>query len=105
MKKILLASLVVILVIPMFALANTGEIISGATVAVTSAPTYLTAKTAADNAIPKIILDAKDDASIFIATDGQVRGVHLQRALEFVRKKEPKLVASDLQIAERIVAL
>lgn len=104
MIKILMASVVVILVIPMFALANTGELISGATVAVTSAPTFLTAKTAADNAIEKMIVEAKDDAAVFVATQGQVRGVYLQRALEYIRRNNPKFVASDLQIAERIIA-
>jgi uncharacterized protein (TIGR02448 family) len=105
-KKILLASAIVILAIPMLALANeTAGLISGATVAVTSAPTFLTAKTAADNAIPKIILDAREDAAVFVATEGHVRGVHLQNALEYIRKNNPRLFATDLQLAERIITL
>ncbi|UYL08623.1 DUF2388 domain-containing protein [Bdellovibrio sp. SKB1291214] len=104
MIKILVASVITILVIPMFALAKTGELISGATVAVTSAPTFLTAKTAADNAIEKMIVEAKDDAAVFVATQGQVRGVYLQRALDHIRKSNPRLIASDLQLAERIIA-
>lgn len=105
MKNLVYIFLMTVLVVPNLVMANeTAEIISGATVAVTSAPTYLTAKTAFDN-IPKVLVDAKDDAAVFIATEGQHRGVRLQKALEYIRKQKPRLEASDMQIAESIVAL
>lgn len=53
----------------------------------------------------KVLYVAKDDAAVFIATEGAMRTVRLQRALEVMRRVQPKLVASDLEIAEGIAAL
>ena len=52
----------------------------------------------------KILLDAKNDAATFVASQGAVRGVQLQAALEHLRASQPQLQADDLQLAEAILA-
>lgn len=56
----------------------------------------------AETEYKKILLEAKDDAAMFVATDGQVRGVNLERALESVRYVN-RTTATDMQIAEEIM--
>ena len=52
----------------------------------------------------KIIQQAQDDAAYFVATNGDVRGVRLSQALELIRKSNPALEASDLALANKILA-
>jgi uncharacterized protein (TIGR02448 family) len=51
----------------------------------------------------KLIIAAQDDAAVFIATDGQLRGAQLESALLYVRQAQPKLRASDLELAQAIL--
>lgn len=51
----------------------------------------------------KIIMESKDDAIYFVASDGKVRGAHLGQALELIRKVNPALEISDLALAEKII--
>lgn len=51
----------------------------------------------------KRLLQARDDAATFVATDGRVRGVQLEAALEYVRQHHAKLHASDLELAQAIL--
>lgn len=54
----------------------------------------------------QLLVVAKDDAAIFIASNGQNRGARLERALEAVRSVNEKArTATDMQIAEQILAL
>ncbi|MEK2690034.1 DUF2388 domain-containing protein [Bdellovibrio sp. GT3] len=66
---------------------------------------FMTTKNAMSPEQYKVLVAAKDDAAIFVGTDGEVRTVRLQRALEVVRKADPRAVASDLEIAEALLAL
>ncbi|WP_150752321.1 DUF2388 domain-containing protein, partial [Pseudomonas fluorescens] len=43
-----------------------------------------------------------DDAAAFIATDGQWRGARLASALDYLRRSQPKLNASDRELAQAI---
>lgn len=52
----------------------------------------------------KIVKAARDDAASFVASQGDIRGVHLQAALTHIRAQQPQLQASDMQIAEAILA-
>ncbi|MBF7728979.1 DUF2388 domain-containing protein [Pseudomonas sp. N040] len=52
----------------------------------------------------KIVRAAKDDAASFVASQGQIRGVHLEAAVTLIRGKQPQLQASDMQLAEAILA-
>lgn len=76
-----------------FDLTTQGVVVSGyATSMVTSAPFDR-----------KLLLAARDDAASFIASDGQLRGVQLESALIYLRRTQPKLRASDLELAQAIL--
>jgi uncharacterized protein (TIGR02448 family) len=51
----------------------------------------------------KLILAAQDDAAAFIASEGQMRGAQLDAALMYLRQTQPKLHASDLELAQAIL--
>ena len=51
----------------------------------------------------KIIRDSQDDAAYFVATNGEVRGARFVQALDVIRKHNPALAASDLDLANRII--
>ncbi len=53
----------------------------------------------------KLVIDAKDDAARFVASNGQARGAQLEAALKHIRSQAPDLHASDLQLASAILAL
>ena|SRR5690606_23672893 len=61
----------------------------------TTASTYLTFKG------NKQVLAARDDASAFVASGGQIRGAHLEAALQQLRTRHPG--ASDEQLAEALL--
>ncbi len=63
----------------------------------TTASTYSTFK---DH---KLLQPAREDASAFIASDGAIRGVHLEAALHRLRADNPQLQASDAQLAQAIL--
>ncbi|PQP03747.1 MULTISPECIES: DUF2388 domain-containing protein [Pseudomonas] len=76
-----------------FNLSTQGTVASGyATSMVTSAPF--------DH---KLLIAARDDAAAFIASDGQLRGAQLESALIYLRRAQPKLHASDLELAQAIL--
>ncbi|SDU34684.1 conserverd hypothetical protein [Pseudomonas pohangensis] len=52
----------------------------------------------------KIVRAAKDDAASYVASQGQIRGAHLEAAVNLIRSKQPQLQASDMQLAEAILA-
>jgi len=49
------------------------------------------------------LVAARDDAAAFIASDGQLRGVQLEAALDYLRQTQPKLHVSDLELAQAIL--
>jgi uncharacterized protein (TIGR02448 family) len=54
----------------------------------------------------KIVREAQDDAASFIATNGDIRGAHLEAALDMLRTRVPEARdASDQDLAEAILAL
>ncbi|WP_443217309.1 DUF2388 domain-containing protein [Pseudomonas sp. MF4836] len=76
-----------------FDLTTEGLVVTGyATSKVTSAPFDR-----------KLILAAQDDAAAFVASDGVMRGAQLESALEYLRRSQPKLHASDLELAQAIL--
>lgn len=53
----------------------------------------------------KVVLQARDDAALFVATDGRVRGAQLEAALHALREHRAEArEASDLQLALAILA-
>lgn len=63
----------------------------------TTASTYVTFK---DH---KEVVAARDDASSFIASDGQIRGPYLEAALRRMRDSHPGLQADDIELATAIL--
>lgn len=51
----------------------------------------------------RLLLAAHDDAAAFVASDGQWRGAQLESALAHLRQTQPKLHASDLELAQAIL--
>jgi uncharacterized protein (TIGR02448 family) len=51
-----------------------------------------------------IILQAKDDAAAFIASDGQIQGAFLEAAIQKIRLDHPDMTASDRELAHAILA-
>ena len=64
----------------------------------TTASTYLTFKD------DKLIVAARDDASSFVASGGEIRGPYLEAALQRIRSEHPDLKASDSELANAILA-
>jgi uncharacterized protein (TIGR02448 family) len=52
-----------------------------------------------------MVLQARDDAASFVASDGRIRGAQLEAALRFLREQHLNArVASDMQLAQAIAA-
>ena len=64
----------------------------------TTGSTYLTFK---DH---KMVVAAQDDAGSFVASDGTIRGPYLEAAMQKVRADNPGLKATDMDLANAILA-
>ncbi|KAF1006592.1 MAG: hypothetical protein GAK32_02430 [Pseudomonas fluorescens] len=64
----------------------------------TTGSTYLTFK---DH---KMVVAAQDDAGSFVASDGNIRGPYLEAAMLKVRADNPGLKATDMELANAILA-
>ena len=64
----------------------------------TTGSTYLTFK---DH---KLIIAAQDDAGSFVASVGGIRGPYLEAAMQKVRSDNPGLQATDMELANAILA-
>lgn len=64
----------------------------------TTGSTYLTFKD------QKLIVAAQDDAGSFVASDGGIRGPYLEAAMQKVRADNPGLQATDMELANAILA-
>ena len=53
----------------------------------------------------KIVLAARDDAASFVASQGDIRGVKLESALDHIRHQAPQLQATDDQLAQAILTI
>jgi uncharacterized protein (TIGR02448 family) len=51
-----------------------------------------------------VIHQAKDDAAAYVASEGQIQGPFLTRALELIRAENPSISASDAELANAIMA-
>ncbi|WP_296248335.1 DUF2388 domain-containing protein [Pseudomonas sp. UBA4194] len=52
----------------------------------------------------KLIIAAQDDAGSFVASEGSIRGPYLEAAIQKVRAENPDLNASDMDLANAILA-
>ena len=54
----------------------------------------------------KVVLEARDDAASYVASQGNIRGAQLEAAFNALRERVPQArVASDQDLAEAILAL
>lgn len=54
----------------------------------------------------KVVLDAREDAASFVASQGRIRGAQLEAALRQLRERNGQArQASDLELAQAILAL
>ncbi len=54
----------------------------------------------------KVVLQARDDAASFVASDGRIRGAQLEAAMRHLREGHAGARrASDMQLAQAILAL
>ncbi|MEB0046033.1 MULTISPECIES: DUF2388 domain-containing protein [unclassified Pseudomonas] len=53
----------------------------------------------------KIVRAARDDAASFVATNGAIRGVKLESALDEIHRQAPQLNATDEQLAQAILSI
>lgn len=53
----------------------------------------------------KVVLAARDDAAAFVASQGGIRGVQLEAALQHMRQQIPTLQGDDMQLASAILSL
>lgn len=91
----LLFAVLVAFTAPTFADGVVRDILSSGA---TTASTYLTFKD------KKLIVPARDDASSYVASTGEIRGPYLEAALNQLRAEHPDLQASDMELASAILA-
>lgn len=53
----------------------------------------------------KVVLAARDDAAAFVASQGSIRGVQLEAAVQHIRQQAPALQSDDMQLASAILSL
>lgn len=53
----------------------------------------------------KVVMAARDDAAAFVASQGSIRGVRLEAALQHIRQQVPSLRSDDMQLAAAILSL
>ncbi|PRA22436.1 DUF2388 domain-containing protein [Pseudomonas poae] len=94
-----------LLIVPVLFSAGWSPLVSAfdLTTQSTVATAYATSKVTSAPFDRKVIVAAQDDAAAFIATDGQWRGARLESALDYLRHIQPKLNASDRELAQAIL--
>ena len=70
----------------------------------TSGSVIYTAASISNSTLKKIV-EAKEDAALFLGTNGEVRTARLISALQAIHAENPALAASDLDLAKFIVSL
>lgn len=80
------------------ALADREAVHDALSTGATSASSYSTSR---DH---KLAVAAQDDAGSFVASNGQIRGPFLEAAIEKVRTNNPGMQASDMDLANAILA-
>jgi uncharacterized protein (TIGR02448 family) len=95
------------LISALLACSVVGPALAGNTTAGTSASavgTSASSKTTSPN--DKVVLQARDDAASFVASDGRIRGAQLEAAFRHLRERYATAQrASDMQLAQAILAL
>jgi uncharacterized protein (TIGR02448 family) len=106
MRNILIATTLGLLALADVAQANTVVQTSNIIVRAFGRSIDFTSDTTTSIRDAKVVLQAKDDAASFVASDGAIRGAQLEAALVTLRSHLPQAQsASDQALAEAILAL
>ena len=119
MKALILSALLVLSANSVHAEDNAssmvvGIVIGGTTYAAVGAVIYVAAITTAGPVFTtldlsgkgfKVVVNAQEDASAFVATEGEVRTAALEQAFQVIRNLIPQGQVSDLELAQAIVAM
>lgn len=76
----------------------------GVTLMTTILPTASSEASSGKSNKSKLIVNAKNDAATFIASNGEVRGAYLESAFNELRKDIPQSQANDTQLAQAILS-
>ena len=106
MRNLLIATTLGLLALADVAQANTVVQTSNIIVRAFGRSIDFTSDTTTSIRDAKVVLQAKDDAASFVASDGAIRGAQLEAALVTLRSHLPQAQsASDQALAEAILAL
>ncbi|WP_137817657.1 DUF2388 domain-containing protein [Pseudomonas sp. 2FG] len=106
MSRLRLLSAAALLAVATSASATSFVVTTDATVGALGATSDATSDVSSSFSDDKIVRAARDDAASFVASQGQIRGVQLEAALQHIRQQVPQLRAStDLQLAQAILTL
>ncbi|AYC31002.1 DUF2388 domain-containing protein [Pseudomonas cavernae] len=105
MSRLRLLSAAALLTLATSASATSFVVTTDATVGALAATTETTSDVSSSFKDDKIVRAARDDAASFVASQGEIRGVRLQAALNHIRGQLPQLAASDMQLAQAILTL
>ncbi|MGX5730288.1 DUF2388 domain-containing protein [Pseudoxanthomonas beigongshangi] len=99
MSRLLVASALLVLSIPAFAGSFAGSS-AGASSAGSSA------SSGSSSGDDKVVMQARDDAASFVASEGRIRGARLEAALRHLRERDASArEATDMALAQAILAL
>nr|WP_295375947.1 DUF2388 domain-containing protein [Pseudoxanthomonas sp.] len=99
MSRLLVASALLVLSIPAFAGSFAGSS-AGASSAGSSA------SSGSSSGDDKVVMQARDDAASFVASEGRIRGARLEAALRHLREHDENArEATDMALAQAILAL
>ncbi len=100
MKKFSLLSCALLLALPLIASAGSS---AGTSAGASSGGSSASSDSSSGD--DKIVLDARDDAAGFVASEGRIRGARLEAALIRLRAgNDAARTASDLDLAQAILA-
>ena len=106
MRSPLIAATLGLLLLADLAQAHTLVATSNIIIAPLGARIDFTSDTTTSIRDSKIVREAHDDAASFVASDGDIRGAHLEAAFNTLRTRVPEARdASDQVLAEAILAL
>ncbi|RJG12619.1 DUF2388 domain-containing protein [Pseudomonas cavernicola] len=106
MSRLRLLSAAALLAVATSASATSFVVTTDATVGALGATSDATSDVSSSFKDDKIVRAARDDAASFVASQGQIRGVQLEAALQHIRQQVPQLRASsDMQLAQTILTL
>ena len=70
-----------------------------------AASTHATSDVTSSLRDDKIVREARDEAASFVGSAGEIRSARLEGALSHIRQQLPQLQATDVELAQAILAI